>query len=477
MEFLHNLFQQPFSLLPDQRIVVGFSGGPDSVCLVHTLHRLGYPIIIAHLDHRIRPESVQDAAWVRQWASRLGLPCQVLAQDVPAYASQHGLSIEHAARELRYKFLFDIAIQFDAQAVAVAHHADDQVETILLHLLRGSGLEGLAGMPFRQLPNPWSDHIPLVRPLLATRREQILAYCQQAGLETLHDASNTDPAYLRNRVRLELIPLLQTFNPNVKQSLLQLSEIARADLLVLSEQVETAWLACRVEVFPGSLSLERARLAALPLAIQRLLLRRAASRLRGDLMDVAFDTIERIRAFITQPLPRTRQDVGGGLRLELDGDKVWLVQLNASLPLTDFPQLPEDSGSDSLVSIPGVVHLMDGWELLAEKALPMEALQRSAENMDGYQVWLDAACLDSQPLTLRPRRPGDIIHPLGLNGHSQKISDAMINAHIPSRARRRWPVLSAGERVIWLPGIALSHFARLTETSTRAVHLKLHRSN
>jgi tRNA(Ile)-lysidine synthase len=106
----------------------------------------------------------------------------------------------------------------------------------------------------------------------------------------------------------------------------------------------------------------------------------------------------------------------------------------------------------------------------------MEALRQSAGNMDSYQVWLDAACLDYQPLFLRARRPGDVIHPLGLGGHSQKISDAMINAHIPSRARRGWPIVSAGERVVWLPGIALSHFARLTETSTRAVHLKLHRS-
>jgi tRNA(Ile)-lysidine synthase len=180
---------------PGLPVLVGVSGGPDSLCMLDMLHQLGYPVIVAHLDHSLRAESAQEAEQLRQLAQSIGLTFVLERNDVDSYATSHSLSIEEAAREARYQFLFEQARQHQAQAVAVGHTANDQVETVLMHLLRGSGLPGLRGMSYRSLPNPWSKNIPLVRPLLGVWREEILAHLEQNGLVPTLDASNLDTRF------------------------------------------------------------------------------------------------------------------------------------------------------------------------------------------------------------------------------------------------------------------------------------------
>jgi tRNA(Ile)-lysidine synthase len=200
-------------LQPGDRMVLGVSGGADSLSLMDLFVRLGYSPVISHFDHQLRPGSGQDAAQVREWSDDLGLAFILGSQDVRAYAATLSLG----CRETRYRFLCRAAEEVGATAVAVAHTADDQVETVLMHLLRGSGLAGLRGMAVRALPNPWNEEIALVRPLLSFWRAEILAYCADRGLQPRTDPTNQDPTFFRNRLRRELIPYLETFNPEIRR--------------------------------------------------------------------------------------------------------------------------------------------------------------------------------------------------------------------------------------------------------------------
>ena len=208
-------------------VIVAVSGGADSLCLLHLLNRLcgpgrRYPAIslhAAHLNHQLRGSaSEEDASAVAGIARAWGLPITVGAIDVPALVRREHRSIEDAARLARYRFLREVA---QGQPIAVAHHADDQVETLLLHFLRGSGLAGMVGM----LPKQRT----IIRPLLEVTHAQTVAYCRQHDIEPLEDLSNTDPAYTRNRVRHELLPLLESINPGFRATLLRSAAVMRSD--------------------------------------------------------------------------------------------------------------------------------------------------------------------------------------------------------------------------------------------------------
>ncbi|HFD38988.1 MAG TPA: tRNA lysidine(34) synthetase TilS, partial [Anaerolineae bacterium] len=229
------LIEQDRLLTSGDRVVVGVSGGPDSLCLLHLLHRLqaeyDLALHVAHLHHSLRgADADADAAFVRQIAAAWGLPCTVEQADVPALAAEGKLAVEEAARQARYAFLRRVAIGVGARIVAVGHNADDQAETVLMHFIRGSGLAGLRGMlpraPYPQFTNPQSTnsqstspHLTLIRPLLDISRADILAYCDRHGLTPRFDRSNLDTTYFRNWLRHEALPLLARHNPNVDQVL------------------------------------------------------------------------------------------------------------------------------------------------------------------------------------------------------------------------------------------------------------------
>ncbi|MGD9093773.1 MAG: tRNA lysidine(34) synthetase TilS, partial [Anaerolineales bacterium] len=206
-------------LNPDKLVLAGISGGPDSLCLFDLLQRLGYQVVVAHLNHHLRPESAAEAEVVQSLSEAAGYKVVIGVSEVKQYAEEHALSVEEAGRLLRYQFLFEKGREFGAHAVAVGHNADDQAETVLMHILRGSGLSGLRGMSYYSLPNPWSDRIPLVRPLLCVWREEIIVYLRERDIKPIIDASNLDTAYARNRLRHELIPTLETYNPAIRKAL------------------------------------------------------------------------------------------------------------------------------------------------------------------------------------------------------------------------------------------------------------------
>ena len=283
LEYLQSVLRTKCELDPRLPVLVGVSGGPDSLCLLDGLHRLGYDLIVAHLDHRLRPESLEEARAVERMAGDRDLPFILEYENVNQYAIQQGNSVEEAARILRYRFLFRVAAAQNFQAVVVGHTADDQVETVLMHILRGAGLDGLKGMTYRSLPNAWSDTIPLVRPLLGAWRDEIMAYINAKDLHPLEDASNLDMRFYRNRLRNELIPYLEGLNPGVRGRLWRMADILAEDHNVLEKITEDIWNACLQESGAGYLAIGLQILADQPLGVRRRLVRRAISMLRPGL--------------------------------------------------------------------------------------------------------------------------------------------------------------------------------------------------
>jgi tRNA(Ile)-lysidine synthase len=465
-ETFHNRCHFDFTRI----LVVGVSGGPDSLCLLDILYKSGLKLVLAHMNHQLRAEADQEANNIRKIAHGYGIPCVVKEENVGVYAEVHSLSVEEAARILRYRFLFSEAERRDAQAVAVGHTADDQVETVLMHLLRGSGLEGLMGMEAWQVPNAWSKEIALARPLLGIWREEIEAYCRENDLTPSIDLSNFEKTYFRNRLRHEAIPFLETYSPHLKEKLLRMAEVLRGDLQVLDPVVESTWRECLKQVGDGYVAFKREVLNEQLEGMQRRLMRRAMDQLRPGLRDIGFEVVERGLSLLKRAGSGGRVDLADGLRLVVEGETVWVAAWEADLPETGWPQV---KGQPIYLYIPGSISLGDGWQMDLQTVLDVEeGKQLAFHNNDPYQAWLDVDEI-SGALELRSRREGDRIKPLGMEGQRVKLSDLMVNVKMPHRARTGWPLVCCPDEVLWIPGYATSHTSRIQPGSKRIIHISL----
>jgi tRNA(Ile)-lysidine synthase len=475
----HTILQQFCKIDSSKLVLVGVSGGPDSLALLHILSRLDYPVLTAHLDHRLRPDSEIDLRFVEQAAASLGVGFVSGSEDVKAYADENVLSIEEAARILRYRFLFTHAAKNSAQAVMVGHTADDQVETVLMHLLRGSGLAGLQGMDYCSLPNPWSKDIPLVRPMLGVWREEIMAYCQENDLSPIEDLSNQDIVFYRNRIRRRLIPYLESYNPGVRRTVWRMSQALRGDNELLEKVVDVAWQECKIDQGTAYLAFSASRFSEQDKAVQRRLARRGFAILRPGLRDIDFEMVEAVINFLKQPSASRRSDLGAGLLISLEGDTLWLAGWEADLPAGDWPQLPQQaSGCKNFpVRENEKLRINDDWVLVSVLVEPVEAaLSTALANPDPFQAWLDHNVLEF-PLDLRCRLSGERFKPVGMGGRSVKLSDLMINLKIPRRARRLWPILASSAEIAWIPGHRVGHRFRITHSTNKVLHLHLKREH
>lgn len=322
------------------RLVVAVSGGADSVCLLDVLVRLSREVPISlsvvHVDHGFRADSSRDAELVRDLAARLDVPSEIVAVDGPGYARQHKLGLEEAGRALRYQVLAMMVSRLGAKAVATGHTADDSVESMLMHLLRGAGTDGLRGMADRvtldvaRLGPPALQGVPptvtVVRPLLAVRRLATTAYCQDRGVDCLTDPMNQDPSFLRSRVRHHLLPTLRTYNPAVDSTLVRTAEVLRDDGAWLDRLAARQW--GRVVRPAGrGLELSLAVFRRQPRAAQRRLVRRAVAELRPHGNGLGFESIERVLAFAAADRPRILQ-LPQRMLLTRDRDRLRLTLAN-----------------------------------------------------------------------------------------------------------------------------------------------------
>jgi len=444
-------------------LVVGVSGGADSMCLLHILHalrdRLGTTLHIAHLNHRLRgAESDADADYVFRMARNLGVPATIEERDVKAYQSEYRCSLEEAAREVRYAFLSEIAESAGARAVAVAHTADDQAETILLHLIRGTGLAGLRGMrPLSKWTLPDGTLITLIRPLLETRRAEIEAYCIANKLEPRLDSSNLSPEFLRNRVRAEIMPKLREYNPNIVESLCRTARIIADDIAYLDEEAARA-SSSAVEEFAHGLILDNKTLAALPPALGRHVLRSAFGKLVGNLKDIELVHIDAVMEALASPAGK-KLSLPFGFTFYGDYEKSALTRGENPLAL-----LPPLSGEHSL-RIPGQTPL-PGWRVTAD----VIGGKAQTPAGDGFTAYLDFG-LTGADLTVRGRREGDRFCPLGM-AEPKKLQDFMVDSKIPRPWRDRVPLVCAHDQIIWVVGWRIDHRFRVTDSTRRMLRLK-----
>jgi len=455
--------------------IAGVSGGADSLCLLGLLLDARYPVIVAHLNHQLRPEAEVEAEHVRAVAEKLGVPFVTEAVDVTGYAREKGLSTEEAARKCRYHFLFQMARLHKAQAVTVAHTADDQVETILMHLVRGAGLAGLKGMsPLTRLVE-FDPEIPLVRPILQLWRSDTESYCREQGLDFVIDSSNSDQTYFRNRLRHNLIPEIETYNPLFKKAVVRMSRSLQDDQESLNQLITQVWENDVAEQGDGYFVFHLSRLRTESNGMRRNLFKRAMLTLRPGLRDVDFDVLDQAAQSSVDVhgdrsiSPSRRLDLTGGLYLYQENDLLYIACYEADLPTGDWLQV------NGILEIHiGDNKLENDWQLSAEKVSSDDIHDKAVSNDDPFISWMDAENA-AGILSVRPPQPGDSFKPLGMNGQTIKLSDFFVNIKLPKRARVKWPLLLVNDEIAWVMGLRLAHSFRLEHTTRHALRFTLKR--
>ena len=418
---------------PGDRVLAACSGGPDSVALVELLlglrEEMPLEVVVAHFDHRLRPESAADAAFVEGLARRWVLPFAGGSGDVRTEARRRKLNLEEAARELRYAFLRDAARRAGATKIATGHTMDDQAETFLMRLFRGTGLTGLAAIG----PLSGPADCPVIRPLLGARRAAVEAYLRARGLPFRTDASNLDRKFLRNRVRLDLLPELERgYAPRLVEHLAALASLAREedDLLAAFVREFADEFIARAR---GETALDVRTLALVPPALARRVAREFVREVKGDLRSVTSADI----ASLLDLKEGRQRTFKKGLVLRREGGRLLRVRR------TPAAARAFEVRWDGREEVRAAGMAFRGRMLARTDGMPLAG-------DDARRALLDRAKLRF-PLVVRNRRPGDLYRPLGAPGR-KKLKEVLRARGIPLGERDRRPVfLSAGE-IVWVPG-------------------------
>lgn len=450
-----------------ETLLVGVSGGPDSVCLLHLLSEmqdgLGMRLHLVHLDHMLRgAESQADAQYVSSLARSMGIPATIEQQNVKEYSLLHHCSIEEAAREVRYNLFARVAEAVGGSKVAVGHTRDDQIETILMHLVRGTGSTGLRGM---EPITTWMSHynraqLTVVRPVLEISREETKAFCYSHQLAPRSDSSNLSLSYLRNKVRHQLLPLLRDYNPNIEEALLRTANILTDDIDFFEEQVSITW-GDVVREQGDALVLDSRKFVLLHPALQSRLLRHALERLLGSLKDIEQRHIEGLMNAVSMP---------AGKSLSLPGGLVFLADYDQCIisPADRVPCPLPPLSKEWQLAVPGETDI-PGWRV--------KATITSSPAMWNDSNWgadLDFASTGNQ-LIVRKRRPGDRFQPLGMN-QFKKLQDFMVDVKVPRFWRDRIPLVCSPQHVIWVVGWRIDERVKVKNNTENILHLKFEMS-
>lgn len=436
------------------KVLVAVSGGVDSIALLDVLLRLRdnfkLGLHVAHLNHMFRgQQSMEDAFFVDNICRSLALPVVYASADVPEAASQGG-SAQEAARQVRYEYLRRLARIYRCNKIALGHHMDDQAETVLHNLLRGSGMVGLAGM----LP----AHGKIIRPLLAVEKGEIEEYCRRRKLNWREDPSNKKCIYRRNKIRNRLIPELQAeYNSQLVPILSQTADILQGENEFLGIEAKR----CLQEIcrwHNEEAVIELAGLKKLHPAMCRRLLRLVAQRVNGQTL--AFNHVEMIAEFVNQH--QTGKKLELPRRLVVQKDYHHLIMRLGSRP-------GDSAGNHFCVELP-----VPGKILLQRQKMVIVAEisdRTSFVKADDFHVVLDQNKL-KMPLVVRNRRPGDRFQPLGAQG-GQKLKEFFINRKVPVGKRDKIPlVVDDKDEIIWVVGYTVNHMARVTETSKELIEFR-----
>ena len=444
---------------PGEKVLVAVSGGQDSVALLHLLVNLAkemdFSLHAAHLNHMFRGrEGEEDAIFVRELAEKYSLPVTLEAVDVPAYCRETGLSSQAAAREIRYRFLQSVAQEKSAGKIALAHHADDQAETILINFLRGAGTGGMKGiLPVREGL--------YIRPLLSQRRWQIEDYCRLQGLSFRTDSTNLKTIYQRNRIRLTLLPqLAEEYNPEIVQALLRQSEICQEEDHYLEEQARSAYLRVKTELPEGGVGLTLATLRLLPIALARRVLRLAWRDLTGSERDLTFAHSEKVLSLTAGT---------GQAQIVLPGGRV-AERTSHSLNLHPEPRKTEVDFYSYPMEIPGNTDIPEAKCVIKATLLYGDEIPAPV-SLPPYEALVNPSEL-SYPIVARQRLAGDLFQPYGQQ-QPQKLKNFLINQKIPREQRDAIPLICTPDEIIWVAGLRVGEKWKIDRNTKKALHLQV----
>jgi len=432
-------------------VVVGLSGGPDSMCLLHVLMELretwGLKIFAAHLNHQFRgKEADEDALYVREKCEEWGIDVFVQVFDVPAYAKKKGLSSEEAGREIRYKLFYEVAKKVGANKIAIAHNMNDNAETVLMNLFRGSGIEGLKGIEAKRGE--------IIRPLINVRRDEIEAYCSEKGLNPRIDKTNLQPIYGRNKVRLELIPYIEkNFNSNIMSTLQRFSDIIAIENDFLNEEAEKKLLDVAI-VDGNSIKYNINKMHDIHPALLRRVIRIGIEKLTGSLRGIEYKNIESVVDLLNK---------GTGAAVILPQNiKAYISYNNLVLSINTKPEnykyyLELEYDKDN------IAQSFD----LTVRLRTIEASKIADIEKDKYKVYIDKGKVKDK-LVLRNRSDGDVFSPIGLKG-SKKLKEYFIDEKIPREERDKILLIADGKEIVWILGRRLSEKYKITKETKEAI--------
>ncbi len=450
-----NLIQQTDTIL------VAVSGGPDSIALLHLLLELKTKMFrglgVAHLNHGLRSwEADRDADFVSQLCRRLNLRLHLKKMDVRKVARREKLNLEEAGRNCRYHFFNTIIKERNYSKVALAHHADDNAELVLMHLLRGSGMLGMSGMAFIR------DHI-FIRPLLNITRNDIMDYIKVNQLSYITDASNLDLRYTRNHIRHKLIPTLQRdYNPNITSALNTLATVARSEEEWMSRTTASIYYSALLNKNPDGITLSSNKLRQMHKAVARRVIRKALFELKGGLRRIGLLHIESILNLTDQEHRYRQLNLPGGLTIELEAGSLKFLRKEKKEHLITNNQSKDSTVSfsyDVIKPEDGPVHVYIGeldyyFKFSIMDYNPAISMSETGQNIAFFDMDLLVF-----PLAIRNPKPGDRFSPIGLNG-SQKLKKFFINIKVPRSKRKSIPIVVSGENIIWIAGYRIGNVCK-----------------
>ena len=441
---------------PGDKILVACSGGPDSLALLHGLRRLslemGFEIAVAHLEHGFRgEESEAEALFVEEFCRLHGIECVIGRVDMPTLLKEQGFSAQDGARRVRYEFLRRTAVELGAKRIATGHQLDDQAETLLLNLLRGAGMKGLAAM------RPVAGD--LIRPLLGVKREVIENYCDANELRPRHDSSNEKKCYRRNLLRLEIMPQLRRYNAALPETLARTAELLHEQQQYLQQQALALFQRTARQGEDG-LHLEVKALCGEHLALQREIFRLALEKKRGKLTGISFDHVETLIKMLSLPVG-SRAELPGKLKVRRTYDSICLE--NERDPLKQAKSLLPGMN----LEIPGFYRFEElGFDLKIETGFFPKA-------QDEISFVIKRSAI-SGGLLLRTRLPGDRFRPKGMNG-SKKLKDFFIDIKLPRELRDSVPLLCDAVGILWIAGVRAAERNEGSDKEEEQVRISIHR--
>jgi tRNA(Ile)-lysidine synthase len=443
-------------------VLIAVSGGADSVALTYVLHYLrskrGLSLTLAHLNHRIRgTEADEDAHFVREMAWRLGLPCVLGEIDVPRRARSSGLSMEMAAREARYDFLARVAREVQAGCLATAHTADDQVETVLLKLARGAGPQGLSGIPYESEVSG----MRVVRPMRDVTHEEAVRFLRRHRLKWREDSSNTDLQYLRNRVRHEILPMLEAnLNPRIRETILRTADVMAEENAWLNAHAMKVLRMCRLK--SGNDKLGAHALSRHAPALRRRVVRLWLADQGVDPEQLDFEMVQRVDGLAGQR--------GGTKRVPLPGNKQVMRQYDV-LSVRSGLSGRAVRAFHRRVAVPGETVLPDSGlkviTMMGRGVIRQTGMRAGDLPAEGS---LDRAAIGDAPLIVRTWKKGDRIKPFGFQG-SKKLQDVFVDEKIPRDRRSSIPVFECRGQVVWIPGYRVASGWEVKDASGPALHV------